>query len=71
MTETTIEHETTGTFADLGLAEPLLEALPEATLFEDRQRQRAYWVWLGEFLHPHANATRFPTTARAFALPKG
>ena len=30
MTETTIEHETTGTFADLGLAEPLLEALREA-----------------------------------------
>jgi ATP-dependent RNA helicase RhlE len=30
MTETTIEHETSQTFADLGLAEPLLEALREA-----------------------------------------
>src|SRR5262245_35221223 len=31
-------------------------------------RHRSYWVWAGEFLHPHEYAKRFPNVARAFAI---
>lgn len=46
----------------------LLDRLGEETLIEDMLRHRSLWVWLGEFLHPHEYATRFPNTARAFAV---
>lgn len=45
-----------------------LETLPKESLFEDMLRHRSYWVWLGEFLHPHEYAKRFPTVAAAFHL---
>lgn len=45
----------------------LLDQQPDDSLFEDFERHRAYWVWLGEFLHPHEYATRFPRAACAFA----
>jgi len=44
----------------------LLEGMGEARLVEDMRRHRSYWVWLGEFLHPHEYADRFPAVARAF-----
>lgn len=45
-----------------------LEALHPDALCEDMLRHRSYWVWLGEFLHPHEYARRYPKVARAFAL---
>ncbi len=46
----------------------LLERLPEERLCEDMLRHRSYWVWVGEFLHPHEYVRRYPKTARAFQL---
>lgn len=44
----------------------LLEGMGEARLVEDMRRHRSYWVWVGEFLHPHEYANRFPAVSRAF-----
>ena len=33
---------------------------PGEAFFEDLLRYRSHWVWLGEFLHPHEFARRFP-----------
>jgi hypothetical protein len=46
----------------------LLDAMPGDRLTEDMLRHRSYWVWLGEFLHPHEYASRFPNVARAFEV---
>ena len=43
-----------------------LEGMNPDALIEDMLRHRSYWVWLGEFLHPHEYRARFPNTARAF-----
>lgn len=45
----------------------LLESFPLQSLTEDLLRHRSLWVWLGEFLHPHEYAKRFPNCAAAFA----
>jgi hypothetical protein len=45
-----------------------LEAFDADQLVEDMLRHQSYWVWLGEFLHPHEYAARFPNVARAFAI---
>jgi hypothetical protein len=45
-----------------------LEGLHADALAEDMLRHRSYWVWVGEFLHPHEYAQRFPNVARAFAI---
>lgn len=45
-----------------------LESFAESNLTEDLLRHRSYWVWLGEFLHPHEYARRFPKVARAFKV---
>jgi hypothetical protein len=37
-------------------------------LIEDMLRHRSYWVWVGEFLHPHEYGSRFPKTAQAFLI---
>lgn len=49
----------------------LLDGLPGDRLAEDMLRHRSYWVWVGEFLHPHEYASRFPTMARAFQIVRG
>jgi hypothetical protein len=46
----------------------LLEGMDADRLAEDMLRHRSYWVWVGEFLHPHEYAARFPKVARAFML---
>jgi len=46
----------------------LLEGMDADRLAEDMLRHRSYWVWVGEFLHPHEYAARFPKVARAFLL---
>jgi hypothetical protein len=46
----------------------LMESFPPDALVEDMLRHRSYWVWVGEFLHPHEHARRFPNVARAFAI---
>lgn len=46
----------------------LLDRMPAEALTEDMLRQRSYWVWVGEFLHPHEYAKRFPRVAAAFAV---
>lgn len=46
----------------------LLEGLAPDRLVEDMLRHRSYWVWVGEFLHPHEYAARFPNVARAFQV---
>lgn len=46
----------------------LLESYDRDLLVEDMLRHRSYWVWLGQFLHPHEYAKRFPNVARAFAI---
>ncbi len=46
----------------------LLEGFDADLLVEDMLRHRSYWVWLGEFLHPHEYASRYPQVARAFAV---
>lgn len=49
----------------------LLEGMEEDRLTEDLLRHRSYWVWVGEFLHPHEYAKRFPKVARAFQVVRG
>lgn len=49
----------------------LLEGLDPERLCEDMLRHRSYWVWVGEFLHPHEHAARYPSVARAFSLVRG
>lgn len=46
----------------------VLEGLDPDRLVEDMLRQQSYWVWVGEFLHPHEYAERFPHVARAFQI---
>jgi len=46
----------------------ILEEMDEQQLIEDMLRHQSYWVWAGEFLHPGEYASRFPKTARAFAV---
>ncbi len=46
----------------------LLDGMDEDRLIEDMLRHRSYWVWVGEFLHPHEYAKRFPNVARAFQI---
>jgi hypothetical protein len=45
----------------------LLERCGKERLSEDMLRHRSYWVWLGEFLHPHEHARKYPAVAAAFA----
>jgi Prokaryotic RING finger family 4 len=49
----------------------LLEGMHPDALAEDMLRHRSYWVWLGEHLHPHEYAKRFPNVARAFLIVRG
>lgn len=44
----------------------LLESFPVERLIEDMLRHRAYWIWVGEFLHPGEYAKRYPNVARGF-----
>ncbi len=46
----------------------ILDALRPERLREDMLRHRSYWVWIGEFLHPHEYARRFPNVAGAFQV---
>ena len=46
----------------------VLEGLQSERLVEDMLRHQSYWVWVGEFLHPHEYASRFPNVARAFQI---
>lgn len=46
----------------------LLDGFGEAQLCEDMLRHRSYWVWLGEFLHPHEFAAKLPNVAAAFKV---
>lgn len=46
----------------------LLEGMDRQRLIEDMLRHRSYWVWAGEFLHPHEYAARFPNVATAFEV---
>ncbi|WP_369183355.1 MXAN_6230/SCO0854 family RING domain-containing protein [Streptomyces sp. Y1] len=50
-----------------GLLE-ILEALPQATLFEDLRRHRSAWLRAGELLHPYEHRSRFPRVTAAFVL---
>jgi hypothetical protein len=45
-----------------------MEGMGEEALTEDMLRHRSFWVWAGEFLHPHEYAKRFPKVARAFQV---
>lgn len=45
-----------------------LESLHPDALVEDMLRHRSYWVWLGQFLHPHEFSRKLPNVARAFAV---
>jgi hypothetical protein len=49
----------------------LLDGMPAERLIEDMLRHQSSWVWVGEFLHPHEYASRFPTMARAFQVVRG
>ena len=46
----------------------ILESFDAVRLTEDMLRHRSYWVWVGEHLHPHEHAKRYPKVARAFAI---
>jgi hypothetical protein len=46
----------------------IMEGFDAERLTEDMLRHRSYWVWLGQHLHPHEYARRFPNVARAFAI---
>lgn len=46
----------------------LLEGMDGDRLIEDMRRHRSYWIWVGEFLHPHEYAARFPKVAHAFRI---
>jgi hypothetical protein len=49
----------------------VLDALNADSLVEDMLRHRSYWVWLGQFLHPHEHPSRFPNVVRAFEIVRG
>ena len=49
----------------------ILEGMDPDRLVEDMLRHRSTWVWVGEFLHPHEYAKRFPNVARAFQVVRG
>jgi hypothetical protein len=49
----------------------LLERIDRDRLIEDMLRHRSHWVWVGEFLHPHEYAERFPRVAEAFLVVRG
>jgi hypothetical protein len=49
----------------------LLEGMHPERLVEDMLRHRSTWVWVGEFLHPHEYAKRYPNVARAFQVVRG
>lgn len=44
----------------------IMESLGEDRLMEDMSRHASAWVWVGEFLHPHEYAKRYPAVARGF-----
>jgi hypothetical protein len=46
----------------------IMESFDAERLTEDMLRHRSYWVWVGELLHPHEHAKRFPKVVRAFAI---
>lgn len=46
----------------------LLDGMVADRLVEDMLRHQSSWVWVGEFLHPHEYAKRFPTMARGFQI---
>ncbi len=46
----------------------LMESFDAERLTEDMLRHRSYWVWVGETLHPHEYAKRFPKVAHAFTI---
>ncbi|MCB9706841.1 MAG: hypothetical protein H6711_33660 [Myxococcales bacterium] len=46
----------------------ILEGLDRRARLEDMLRHRSYWVWIGEHLHPHEHARRFPGVAEAFKV---
>lgn len=46
----------------------ILDGIEPDRLIEDMLRHRSYWVWVGEFLHPHEYQRRYPTAARAFRV---
>ena len=49
----------------------VLEALPGDLRTEDMLRHRSLWTWVGELLHPHDYASRFPGAARSFEVVRG
>src|SRR5262245_18680815 len=49
----------------------IMQGFDGDALAEDMLRHREYWVWMGEFLHPHEYAKRFPKVARAFLIVRG
>jgi hypothetical protein len=46
----------------------VLESMDAELLVEDMLRHRSYWVWVGQFLHPHEYASSSPKVARAFEV---
>lgn len=46
----------------------ILDRLHPDALAEDMLRHRSAWVGVGETLHPHEYARRYPNVARAFAI---
>jgi hypothetical protein len=46
----------------------LLAGFNADALVEDMLRHQSLWVWVGQFLHPHEHADRWPHVARAFAV---
>lgn len=46
----------------------MLEGMRADSLVEDMLRHQSFWVWVGEFLHPHEYASRFPKVTRAFQI---
>lgn len=46
----------------------ILESFDRDALVEDMLRHDARWVGLGELLHPHEWAARYPNVARAFSI---
>lgn len=49
----------------------ILEGMDPERMLEDMLRHRSYWVWAGEFLHPHEYGRRFPHVAHAFEVLRG
>ena len=46
----------------------LLEEMSWQNLMDDMLRHQSWWVWVGEFLHPHEYHKRFPQVAEAFKI---